>query len=461
MPKDLRRLRPVISRWMSLRHWRSQLLFWSGGLLVGLVAVSMTMVADKAQALFFGMRHAFFWLPLIITPLGFAVSSYVTKRWFGGAQGSGIPQVIAASELVRHDPEGSQNLVSIRIIIGKVAMLMLGLVCGAPIGREGPTVQVGAALMRMTGRIGGIVSNESALLLAGGAAGVAAAFNTPLAGIVFAIEELGKSFEQRTSGTVILTVMLAGIASMGLLGDYTYFGRHTTGIIGWPDVVAVFVCGIGGGLLGGGFSRGVIFGLKRMGSLFGGFTARRPVVFAAMCGLLLAILGVATGGAAFGTGYSDARDLLAGTQHVWYGYGLLRVVSALLMAISGIPGGLFAPSLSAGAGVGADLHFFVPMVPLATMALLGMVGYFSGVVQSPLTAFVIVMEMTDDHDMVLPLIATSLLAYSVSRLVCPRPLYHSLAQSFLKKARDEKRAETAEVEAVDETGQIETSPPKA
>ncbi|HEX7801040.1 MAG TPA: chloride channel protein, partial [Asticcacaulis sp.] len=366
-----------------------------------------------------------------------------TKRWFGGAQGSGIPQVIAACEIVRHNPEKAQNLVSLRIAAGKIAMLILGLACGAPIGREGPTVQVGASLMRLTGRLGGIVQNESALLLAGGAAGVAAAFNTPLAGIVFAIEELGKSFEQRTSGTVILTVMLAGVASLGLMGDYTYFGRHTTHIEGWTVILAVLVCGVGGGLLGGGFSRATIFGLKRLGTLFGGWTKQHPILFAAGCGLVLAVIGVLSGGAAFGTGYSDARDLLAGQQHVAHGYGLLRVAAALLMAVSGIPGGLFAPSLSAGAGVGADLHLMVPIVPLATMALLGMVGYFSGVVQSPLTAFVIVMEMTDDHDMVLPLIATSLLAYSVSRLICPHPLYHSLAQNFLKQARADQRAEEA------------------
>jgi len=443
MPRDLRRLRPILSRWMSLRHWRSQLVFWSGGLLVGVVAVFMAMAADKAQALFGLIRQHIFWLPLFMTPAGFAASAWITKRWFGGAQGSGIPQVIAASEIVKHHPERIDNLVSMRIVIGKIAMLMLGLVCGAPIGREGPTVQIGASLMRMTGRIGGIVKSESALLLAGGAAGVAAAFNTPLAGIVFAIEELGKSFEQRTSGTVILTVMLAGVASLGLMGDYTYFGRHTTHIIGWPDLLAVAVCGVGGGLLGGGFSRAVIFGIKRLGGLFGGWTHKHPIYFAGGCGLVLAIIGVLSGGAAFGTGYADARALLAGQQSTIYGYGLLRIVSALVMAVSGIPGGLFAPSLSAGAGVGADLHLLVPVVPLATMALLGMVGYFSGVVQSPLTAFVIVMEMTNDHDMVLPLIATSLLAYSVSRLVCPHPLYHSLAKGFIRQSRADLRAEKA------------------
>ena len=450
MTNDLRRLRPVLSRWMSLKHWRSQLVFWAGGLLVGGVAVFIALVADKAQALFFLMRAHVAWLPLVLTPAGFAASAYATRRWFRGAQGSGIPQVIAASEIVRHHPKAIDNLVSIRIVVGKMLLLFLGLACGAPIGREGPTVQVGAGLMRMTGRIGGIVSNESALLIAGGAAGVAAAFNAPLAGIVFAIEELGKSFEQRTSGTVIFTVMLAGVASLGLLGDYTYFGRNTVHLIGWQDIVPVLLCGVAGGLLGGGFSRLTVFGIKRLGSLFGGLTGRHPVLFAAICGLVLALLGLASGGATFGTGYGDAKALLAGYDVVVPGYGLLRMVCALLSAVSGVPGGLFAPSLSAGAGLGGDLYLILPVAPLATMALLGMAGYFSGVVQSPLTAFVIVMEMTNNHDMVLPLIATSVLAYSVSRLVCPRPLYHSLSQSFIRQEREARmdKAEAAEAPAL-------------
>ena len=426
---------------MSLTHWRSQLVFWSGGLVVGLVAVALAMASDKAQALFFVMRGHVPWLPLILTPVGFGLSAFISRRWFRGAQGSGIPQVIAASEIVRHHPKGVDGLVSMRIVIGKIILLLLGLVCGAPIGREGPTVQIGASLMRITARAGGIVSNESALILAGGAAGVAAAFNTPLAGIIFAIEELGKSFEQRTSGTVILTVMLAGVASLGLLGDYTYFGRDTVAVSGWPDVAAVAICGVVGGLLGGAFSRLTLFGAKRLCSLGGGLISRHPIAFAATCGFVLAVLGVLTGGAAFGTGYGNAKALLAGVPSMPFGYGLLRVASALLAGISGIPGGLFAPSLSAGAGVGADLHWLVPALPLATMALLGMVGYFSGVVQSPLTAFVIVMEMTNDHNMVLPLIATSLLAYSVSRLVCPRPLYHALAQAFVRQERERRLAE--------------------
>ncbi|WP_443750200.1 chloride channel protein [Asticcacaulis solisilvae] len=438
MIKDFRRLRPVVSRWFSLRHWRSQLAFWSGGLLVGLAAVVLAKLADGAQLLFDEGLKLAWWMPLIVTPAGFALSAYAARRWFPGSQGSGIPQVIAAAEIVRHHPRALDRLVSLRILIGKAGLLLFGLLTGASIGREGPTVQIGAIIMRLTGRIGGVAGNESALLLAGGAAGVAAAFNTPLAGIVFAIEELGRSFEQRTSGTVILAVMLAGVASLGLLGDYTYFGHSTAVLMPIPDLYAVIVCGIGGGLLGGAYSRGLIYGLKHMGKAFGGWIGRHPVVFAAICGLLLAVLGVVAGRDIFGTGYGRARLLLQGVESPFHEFGVLKLVGTLLSTVSGVPGGIFAPSLATGAGIGAELHWLLPVAPLATMALLGMVGYFSGVVQSPLTAFVIVMEMTNSHDMVIPLIATSVLAYSMSRLVCARPLYHSLSQTFVKQERDNR-----------------------
>jgi len=441
MTKDLRRLRPVITRWMSLRHWRSQVLFWGGGLLVGVAGVAVAMLADRALAVFQLMRSHYPLLPLLLTPAGFALCAYVARRWFPGSQGSGIPQVIAATDAVRRNPSAGDKLVSLRVSAGKTVLLFIGLLCGASIGREGPTVQIGASLMRVTGRIGGIISNESALLLAGGAAGVAAAFNTPLAGIVFAIEELGKSFEQRTSGTVIFTVMLAGIASLALVGDYTYFGRAPVHVLGWVDAAAVMVCGIGGGTLGGAFSRLLIFGIKRLGGLWGGLIDRHRIAFAAGCGFVLAVIGYLTNGEIFGTGYPEAKALVTGAGHLPHGFGLVKMAGTLLSSVSGIPGGLFAPSLSAGAGVGADLHLLLPMAPLATMALLGMVGYFSGVVQSPLTSFVIVLEMTNDTNMIIPIMATSLLAYSVSRLICPRPLYHSLAQPFMKQVREQVQSE--------------------
>ncbi len=429
---DIRRLRTSLLIWLSARHWRRQTVFFGGGLAVGAAAVAMAEGANAAQ---WALDRILAWqpaAPLVITPLGYALAAYVTMRWFNGAQGSGIPQIIAANEL----PSTSKtraDMVSMRVAIGKAFLLIFLLVCGASIGREGPSVQIGAALMLFAGRLGGI-RREAALLLAGGAAGVAGAFNTPLAGVIFAIEELGRRYEQRTNGTVILAVMLAGVASVMLAGNYTYFGVSTANLSGWPDILAVLVCGVAGGALGGLFSQLLIWGIVNLPRLWCGWTYRRMALFAGACGLIVGVIGLATGGATFGTGYSQARDIIQGASHLpWY-FGPLKLVVTLLSSMCGIPGGLFAPSLSAGAGLGHALEPFLPMVPPATVALLGVVGYFSGVVQSPLTAFVIVMEMTGDHNMMLPLMATSLLGFAVSRMVCRYPIYHAIAHSMVAKA---------------------------
>src|SRR5262249_25093755 len=154
---------------------------------------------------------------------GFVVSAFLAQQVFPGSGGSGIPQAIAARHL--RNPDGRARLLSLRLAAGKILLTLLGLASGASIGREGPTVQVGAAIMLAAGRIGRMPA-ERGLILAGAAAGVAAAFNTPLAGIVFAIEEMGRAFEQRNAGLVLIAVILAGIASLGLVGNYSYFGSN-------------------------------------------------------------------------------------------------------------------------------------------------------------------------------------------------------------------------------------------
>ncbi len=444
---DYRRLKITLLLWLSGRHWRRQAVFFGGGLAVGSAAVELAKGGDAAQ---YALEHLLAWwptAPLVVTPLAYALCAYATMRWFDGAQGSGIPQIIACNELSSNS-QTRENMVSTRVAIGKSVMLILLLACGASIGREGPSVQVGAALMLLAGRMVGI-RREGALLMAGGAAGVAGAFNTPLAGVVFAIEELARRYEQRTNGTVILAVLLAGIASVTLAGNYTYFGVSTADLSGWPDVLAVLVCGVVGGAMGGLFSQLLVWGIVNMPRLWGGWSPRKIALFAGACGLVVGAIGLATGGATFGTGYSQAKGIIQVSSHLpWY-FGPLKLIVTLLSSMCGIPGGLFAPSLSAGAGFGQALQHLLPMVPAATVALLGVVGYFSGVVQSPLTAFVIVMEMTGDHKMMLPLMATSLLAYGVSRLVCKRPVYHAIAHAMLWQAWTKERPPVKKVGATE------------
>jgi H+/Cl- antiporter ClcA len=422
--------------WLSPRLWKRRLVFWSGAICVGGVAMLFALGSEYANGFFHRVIGVSPYLPLVVAPAGLALVVYITRRFFPGSEGSGIPQTIAALQMT----ETSQRdaVLSLRIATGKIMLTMIGLFAGASVGREGPTVQIGASIMHALGRFAHFsrIEMDRGLILAGGAAGVAAAFNTPLAGIVFAIEEMSRSFEQETSGTVLTAVIVAGVVSLAFLGNYTYFG-HTSATLGFNEGwIAVLVCGIVGGLLGGSFSSMLIMASSHgLPGRAGAWLRQHPVALAAACGFALALIGLLSGSTTYGTGYNEAKQIVEGSGSLPESYGLLKMFATVVSYVSGIPGGIFAPSLATGAGVGSNLAALLPYAPAGAVVSLGMVAYFSGVVQAPITAFVIVIEMTDNHGMVLPLMAAALLASAMSRLVCRHSLYKVLAVSFLQRVR--------------------------
>jgi H+/Cl- antiporter ClcA len=427
------------SRWFAPRVWRQRLVFWGGAVAVGCVSVAFTEAADSSQIIFRHLTTGLWLLPLLITPAGFVLCAALTRRYFSGAEGSGIPQAIAARAL----PPGPDRhrLLAPRLIIGKIGLTLVGLLCGASVGREGPTVQVGATIMLQVARFGGL-KNERGLILAGSAAGIAAAFNAPLAGIVFAIEELSRSFEQRTNGLVLYAVIFAGLTSLGLLGNYTYFGLTSATANDWQDWLMVVACGVLGGLAGGAFGRLLQEISRRVRDWMAPNLPRRSLQFALACGLIVAVTGVLTHGATFGTGYAQARGAIEGHPISWF-FGPAKFIATLATAVSGIPGGIFAPSLAVGAGIGRLIGALFGSNAFSLAAVLGMAGYFAGVVQAPMTAFVIILEMTGNSANVIPLMATAMLGFGASKLIAPTPLYHELAKNFLPHPEAEEKEEAA------------------
>lgn len=425
--------------WVAPHIWRRRLVFWGGGLCIGVVAVLFAWGADAASELFQHIVQRWPLAPLLLTPAGLALSAWLTSRYFPMAGGSGIPQAVAAR--ATKVQELRDRLVSLPIAAGKMGLTLLALAVGASIGREGPTVQVGAAIMNTIGRRLG--DRMPGLLVAGAAAGVAAAFNTPLAGLVFAIEEMGRAFQVRSAHLILSAVLLAGIASLAMQGDYTYFGTTREVLHGWQDWSLVLACGVTGGVLGGLFSRLVVafaYGLPgRMGRLF----KRHPVLFAAGCGLLVALLGLASGGASYGTGYEQAKAALDGQGDTSPLFMLAKLGATLLSCITGVPGGFFSPSLAIGAGMGTSIAGLLDSHALGAAALLGMAGYFAGVVQAPITAFVIVLEMTGNHSMAAPVMMASLIGFSVSRMTGAPAVYHALAHRYLPKATEAEKRQAA------------------
>ncbi|HTY50741.1 MAG TPA: chloride channel protein, partial [Steroidobacteraceae bacterium] len=222
---------------LSTERWRSRLVLWAGSAAVGAAAVAFAQLADLAQHWQRQLLALWHWSPWVLAPLGFALVSTLTRRYFRGAEGSGIPQTIFALEADAGDAgarTAASGLLRLHVAVGRMLLAAAGLLCGGSIGREGPSVHVGAILTRFLSRLmpnGGTPAQRHALVLAGGAAGVAAAFNTPIAGIVFAIEELSHSFEERASGATLTAVILAGVLSIALVGDYTYFGQPRVSVV--------------------------------------------------------------------------------------------------------------------------------------------------------------------------------------------------------------------------------------
>jgi H+/Cl- antiporter ClcA len=404
--------------------WRRRVAILGGAVLIGLLALLFAAMADAANELFNAMAERCWWLPLILTPAGFALFVWITNRLAPEARGSGIPQVMAAT----HDPEGGlRRLVSARTAIVKFFLTIGTLLFGASVGREGPTVQIAASIMGYAHKLMRIPLRSS-VYIAGGAAGVAAAFNTPLAGVAFAIEELAAAYEQRMTLLVMAAVLIAGMVSLGISGDYVYFGEVRQSLTVGQALAVTPVAGIMGGLAGGLFAH-LLLSAGSTAFRPMAWLRARPVFFAALCGVVVAVLGVATG-LTWGTGYTAAHAIISGGDvPVWFGPA--KFAATLATAVSGLPGGIFAPSLSVGAGIGELLRGLFPGYPPGAVVLLGMVAYFTGVVRAPLTAVIIIAETTASRGLMMPLLGAALIGDFAAQFVSREKLYHGLSQRFM------------------------------
>ena len=378
------------------------------------------------------VTHAVF--PMVVITLGMLVILQLRIRYFPGTEGTGIPQAIAA--LKTEDGPIRTQMLSWRIAIGKTVLLVLGLFTGMTIGREGPSVHVGACMMYLITKMTRFPQNlvQRGLILGGGGAGIAAAFNAPVAGAIFALEEIGRSFEKNNIGTIIRTVLLAClVVVLGRGKDYLFYGEVNLNVETWPvgQWISITFIGVIGGLLGGFFARAVVATTRVINPLL----KQHRVLVPLGLGGTLAVVGLISGGESYGGGFPQAQSILMeGAEYPWH-YAPLKAVSNFVCLISGIPGGLFDPSLSVGAGLGqtltpAFLTFFPHLEP-TSIVMLFMVAYFTGVVQSPITCAVIMVEMTGARFMTIPLLATAIIAYECSHRVCPKAIYEALADIFL------------------------------
>lgn len=428
-----RSLRRSRYEFLSRRAWRHRLVFWVGAIAVGIVCYLFVRGGNLIDHHVHATVARWPWLPFIVTPLGLALTAWLTRRWFSGAEGSGIPQAIAA--LRKADRDMRMRLLSLRIALGKILLTWAALLCGGSVGVFAPTVHIGASMLYGFGARAGIRHQDMqrGLILAGGAAGIAAAFNTPLAGIVFAIEEMSRSLQERSSGLMLSAVIIAGLTALILLGQQSPFPPVTATL---PDLTAwlsVPAIGLSGGILGALFSVLLIMLTRRLAPL----AARRGIVLAMACGLVVALCSWLTGGQIHGTGFQQAAalassDMASGDLETGWLYPLAKMAATLASYLSGVPAGIFGPALGIGAGIGSTFASWFSEVAPGILVLFGMAAFFSGMAQTPITAVVVILELCDNHQLLLPLMATAFLAYVASRMICHKPVYRALAEPFLK-----------------------------
>ncbi len=407
---------------------------WIGALFVGVLAVLYAKIIIYVQELFFSIFSKSPFLLTIISPLVFVLAVYIVRKFGPDAKGSGIPQVLKAIEAGRNSNQDNftwnSPLISIRTAIVKILSSTFGILGGASIGREGPTVQIAASTFAAFGRLVKKYSLNIELpsyLAAGAAAGVAAAFNTPLAGITFVIEEVLDGSFSAFKQSMMVAVILAGITAQAIIGDYLYFGRPAVSAPSIHLVYQAIVIGLVGGLLGGVFSR--ILAYPKL--------VRLPIHWirrALICGIICSLLSYFTKGATAGSGYEVTSSALKNStfESVKLMFPFYKMISTLLSYLSGMAGGIFSPSLSIGAGIGLSLAKLFHFANFRTCALIGMVAFFSGVVQAPLTAVIIVTEMTDRHVLILPFMIAAFVGQIIGKKLMPVPLYHFLAKRHLE-----------------------------
>ena len=340
---------------------------------------------------------------------------------------SGIPQVKAALNKI-------PSKLDFRVAVSKLIASIVALGVGLPLGKEGPTVQIGAAAAAILNRIGlRSYRSRRQLIAAGAGAGLAAAFNAPLAGIIFVIEELLKEISSVTIGTALLACFFAAIVSRWL-------GNHSLDIpldsifpkafFGSWDLPFCLILGAVSGVMGVFYNRGIILCSSWNEKLLGHCYVLRIGIAGLVCGLVLALLPQTF------REVTGVRQLLMEGRGVNFALVVFGANFALSIFAygSGSPGGLFAPSLTIGSALGFLIGTVeVMLIPSAgdaplTLALAGMGAFFTGVARVPITASVIVFEITADFNVLLPLLISSITAYYVGEKLMPGSIYDLLLE---------------------------------
>lgn len=383
-------------------------------------------------------------LLLTLAPLLFLSAWYINTIKFPYSGGSGIPQILAATEIPPETTTGSiflRGVLSIRSAIAKIVGSLFVVLAGGAIGREGPSLHVSASIFflfhRALNKIHKTLEYRT-WIITGAAAGLAAAFNTPLGGIVYAVEELGSQYFTRVKNNLLLAVIVSGIASQAILGSYLFIGSPLTNAYDIKLLLLVvllaILCGLAGAIFGHAIYYATILRKK--------ITSRKTQILSVLV-ISFVIYAIAYQDSfALGGGKEYISSLLFTDIHHSPVTIPLRILNTFFVYVTGVAGGIFAPSLALGAGIGYQighlLEVFMNFSNSNLFILCGMVSFLTGVTRTPLTSFILVMEMTDRHASIVPLMLAGFTSILVARLWHKEGFYELAVHDYIKIMKEDK-----------------------
>lgn len=360
------------------------------------------------------------WFLLLIPPLGGLLYGPLIEKFANEARGHGVPEVMAS---VTHDG----GRIAPRVVLVKSLASALCIGSGGSVGKEGPIVQIGSALGSVFGRLARMDGARLRLLVACGAAGgIAATFNAPLAGVFFAMELILGEFTVRTFGLLVLSSATASILSRILVGSEVFLTLPSFDVDHPAEYLLFAGVGIVAGAVGTGFSRLLYLVEDTVARIWRGPRWLRPAVGGLLLGALLLVLPQL-----YGVGYPALRQAIEGQYVIWFLLALLvgkMLATSLTLGIGG-SGGVFAPSLFLGAVLGTAcgilMHSVAPTLagPAGAYGVVGMGAVFAGATRAPITATIVIVELTGEYALLLPLMLAVALATGVSRLLSAETIY--------------------------------------
>jgi H+/Cl- antiporter ClcA len=405
--------------------------FWIGATLTALISVFYNKLFKLCEDWALGNienKVIIFTVPVAMLA-SFLIGHFISKESIG----SGIPQVIAAMDLSDKNHPFLKKLLSLPMLFAKIVGSCICVLGGGITGREGPTLQVSAAIFYQLSLIWPKKLPKPPLqgiILAGGAAGLASAFNTPLGGVVFAIEELAKSHISLVRTSVFQAVIIAGILAQLFLGNYLYVGETKFGVFPFAVVLqTILIAGIVG-CVGSTFAEG-LYRVTRWRSKLS-FTNK--VIMTILCGLMMSLIYWLCGPQAGGAGKSVMQELISkDSATLNFILPVARIFGNFFTYVGGVIGGVFAPSLASGAALGQQLSLIFGFESVRLMVLVGMVAFLNGITRTPFTSFVLVLEMCNSHDVILYLMLSALVSNLTARLCFKDSFYEQAAHDIIHK----------------------------